>query len=90
MSKITGKRTKKPQNQQKERNHNIRAELSEKEMKEMILKINKLKAGSLRRLTKLTKLLTRLIKKKERRIKSTKLELKKDKLQQTMQKYRGL
>ena len=34
----------------------IRAEISEKEMKETIVKFNKLKAGSLRGCTKLTNL----------------------------------
>ena len=38
---------------------------------------------------KIDKLLARLIKKKKR-IKSTKLEMKKERLQQTMQKYKGL
>ena len=33
--------------------------------------------------------MARLIKKKERRIKSRKLEMKKERLQQTMQKYKG-
>ena len=46
-SKAAGKRTKKPQSQQKI--INIRAEINEKEMKETIAKIIKLKAGSLRR-----------------------------------------
>ena len=55
-------------------------------MKETIVKINKIKAGSLRRETKLTSLQPDSSRKKERRIKSTKLEMKKEKLQQTMQK----
>ena len=52
----------------------IRAEISEKEMKETIVKFNKLKAGSLRGCTKLTNLQPDSSRKKERRIKSTKLE----------------
>ena len=46
------------------------------------------------KINKIGKPLTRFIKEKkkerERRIKSTKLEMKKDRLQQTMQKYKGL
>ena len=59
-------------------------------MKETIVKSNKLKAGSLERKTKLTKLQPDSSRKKERRIKSTKLEVKRERLQQTMQKCRGL
>ena len=59
-------------------------------MKETIIKINKTKRWFFEKINKIDKPLARLIKKKERRIKSTKLELKKDKLQKTMQKYRGL
>ena len=42
------------------------------------------------KINKLDKPLARLIKKKERRIKSTNLEMKKKRLQQTMQKHKGL
>ena len=42
------------------------------------------------KINKIDKLLARLMKRKERRIKSTKLEMKKERLQQTMQKYKGL
>ena len=70
---------------------NIQAEISEKEMKEMIVKINNTKIWFFEKINKTDKPLARLIKKKkERRIKSTKLEMKKEKLQQTMQKYKGL
>jgi len=41
-------------------------------------------------INKIDKTLARLIKKKKRRIKSTKLEMQKEGLQQTMQKYKGL
>ena len=42
------------------------------------------------KINKTEKPLSRLIKKKKkRRIKSTKLEMKKERLQQTMQKYKG-
>ena len=57
-------------------------------MKETIVKINKSKSWFFEKINKIEKPLARLIKKKERRIKSTKLEMKKEMLQQTMQKYR--
>ena len=59
-------------------------------MNETIVKINKTKSWSFEEINKIDKSLARLIKKKERRIKSTKLEMKKERLQQTMQKYKGL
>ena len=60
-------------------------------MKETIVKINKTKTWFFEKVNKIDKPLARLIKKKkERRIKSTKLEMKKEKLQHTMQKYKGL
>ena len=60
-------------------------------MKETIVKINKTKSWSFEKINKMDKPLARLIKKKkEKRIKSTKLEMKKEMLQQTMKKYKGL
>ena len=59
-------------------------------MKETIEKINKTKSWFFEKISKIDRSLARLIKKKKRRIKSTKLEMKKDRLQQTMQKYKGL
>ena len=58
-------------------------------MKETIVKINKTNSWFFQKINKIDKPLARLIKKK-RRIKSTKLEMKKERLQQTMQKYKGL
>ena len=58
-------------------------------MKETIVKINKTKSWFFEEINKIDKPLARLIKKK-RRVKSTKLKLKKERLQQTMQKYKGL
>ena len=58
-------------------------------MKETIVKINKTKSWFFQKINKIDKPLARLIKKK-RRIKSTKLEIKKERLQQIMQKYKGL
>ena len=63
-------------------------EINEKEMKETIVKINKTKSWFFEKINKIDKPLARVIIKKERRIKSTKLEMKKEKLQQTMQKYK--
>ena len=58
-------------------------------MKETIVKINKTKTWFFEKINKIDKPLARLIK-KNRRIKSTKLEMKKERFQQTMQKYKGL
>jgi len=52
-------------------------------MKEPIVKINKTKSWFFEKVNKIDKPLSRHIKKK-RRIKSTKLEMKKERLQQTM------
>ena len=57
-------------------------------MKETIVKINKTKSWFFEKINKIDKPLARLIKKK-RRIKLTKLEMKKERLQQKMQKYKG-
>ena len=57
-------------------------------MKETIVKINKTENWFFEKINKINKPLARLIKK--RGIKSTKLEMKKERLQQTMQKYKGL
>ena len=54
-------------------------------MKETIVKINKTKSWFFEKINKTDKPLARLIKKKERRIKSTK-EMKKERLQQKIQK----
>ena len=59
-------------------------------MKETIVKINKTKSWFFEKINKNDEPLDRHIKEKERRIKSTKLEMKKERLQQTMQKYKGL
>ena len=58
-------------------------------MKETIAKINKTRSWFFEKINKIDKPLYRLIKKK-RRIKPTKLEMKKERLQQTVQKYKGL
>ena len=68
----------------------IRTEITEKETKEIIAKINKAKSWFFEKINKIDKPLARLIKKKGRRIKSTRLEMKMKKSQQTTQKYKGL
>ena len=57
-------------------------------MKETIIKINKTKSWLFEKVNKIDKPLARLIKKKRRKVKSTKLEM--ERLQQTLQKYKGL
>ena len=59
-------------------------------MKETIVKINKAKSGFFEKINKIDKLLDRLINNKREKTKSTKLEMKKETLQQTMKKYKGL
>ena len=58
-------------------------------MRERIAKINKTESWFFENINKIGKPLARHIREKERRIKSTKLEMKKERLQQTMQKYKG-
>ena len=88
--KVTGKEKEEEQQQQISRTKyiiKIRAEINEKEMKETVVKINKTKSWFFEKINKIDNPLARLIK-KERRIKSTKLEMKKERLQQTMPKYK--
>ena len=57
----------------------IRSEINEKEMKEMIAKINKTKSWFFEKINKIDKPFTRLIKKKGKRVKSVELDMKKEK-----------
>ena len=59
-------------------------------MKETIKMLSKLKAVFFEKIIKTDKPLARLIKKKREKNKILKLEQKKERLQQTMQKYKGL
>ena len=89
--KTTGKRrTKSPKISTRKEIIKIHAEINEKEMKETIVKIDKTKSWFFEKINKIDKHLARLTRTKERRIKSTKLKIKKERLQQTMQKYNGL
>ena len=64
--------------------------MNEIEMKKNIEKSNKNKNWFFEKINKIEKPLVRLIKKKKKRgLKSIKLEMKKEKLQRTSQKYRG-
>ena len=58
-------------------------------MKEIIVKVNKTKSWFFEKINKIDKPLARLIEEK-RRIKSTKSEMKKERLQQILQKYKVL
>ena len=57
-------------------------------MKETIVKINKTKSWFFEKINKINNQ-PDSSRKKERKIKSAKLEMKKERLQQTMQKYKG-
>ena len=59
-------------------------------MKEPIVKINKTKSWLFEKKNKIDKPLARLIKKKREKNQIKKLEMKKERLQQTRQKYKGL
>ena len=59
-------------------------------MKETTVEINKTKSWFFEKINKLTNPQPDSSREKERRIKSTKLEMKKERLQQTMQKYKEL
>ena len=66
----------------------IRAELNEIETKKTIVKINKTNSWFFEKIKKIDKPLPRLIK-RGRGLKLIKLEMKKEKLQQTPQKYKA-
>ena len=59
-------------------------------MKETIAKINKTKSWFFEKINKIEQTFSQTHQEKKRRIKSTQLEMKKERLQQTMQKYKGL
>ena len=68
----------------------IRSERNEKEMKKTVANINKSKSCFFEKINKIDKPLARLSRKKGRRCKSIKLQMKKEKSQLTLQKYKGL
>ena len=59
-------------------------------MKETVVKINKTKSWFTEMINKIDKPLARLTRKKREKNQTTQLEMKKERLQQTMQKYKGL
>ena len=59
-------------------------------MKETIVKINKTKSQFFEKINKTDKSLARLIKKKREKNQINKIRNEKERLQQTMQKYKGL
>ena len=69
---------------------NFRAVISEKAMKETTAKINKTKSWFFEKINKIDKPLARLIKKKREKNQINKIRNEKERLQQTMQKYKGL
>ena len=65
-----------------------RAEINAKETKETTAKINKAKSWFFEKINKIQKLLARLIKKKREKNQINKIRMKKEKSQQTTQKYK--
>ena len=61
-----------------------------KKIKKTIIKINKHKSQFFEKINKIDKPLVRLIKKKREKNQINKIEINKEKLQQTMQKHKGL
>ena len=59
-------------------------------MKETKVKINKTKSWLFEKINKIDKPLARLIKKKREKNQINKMKMKKERLQQTMHKYKGL
>ena len=59
-------------------------------MKEIIVKINKIKSWFFEKINKIDKPLARLIKRKREKNQINKIEMKKERLQQTMHKNNGL
>ena len=64
--------------------------MHEKEMKETIAKINKTKSWLFEKINKIDKPLARLIKKKREKKEINKIRKEKERLQQTVQKHKGL
>ena len=67
----------------------VRAIINEIETKKTVTKINKTKSWFFQKINKIDKPLSRLSRKRGRGLKSIKLEMKKEKLQRTPQKYKG-
>ena len=88
--KTTGtRRTKIPQISRRKEIINILAEINEKEIKEIIVKINKTNSLVFEKINKIDKPLARLIK-KQRKNQINKIRNEKGEVKQTMEKYKGL
>ena len=89
--KTTGpRRTEKPKISRRKEIIKFRTEIIEKEMKETIVKINKTKSWFFEKINKIGKSLAGLIKKKREKNQINKIRIKKERSQQTKQKYKGL
>ena len=82
------RRTNKPKVSRRKEIIKIRSEINEIETKKTIAKISKTKSWFFEKINNIDKPLARLIKKKRERAQTIKLEMKKEKLQQTPQKYK--
>ena len=80
-SKAAGKRRKTPKVNRRKDILKLRAEINEKQVKETIVRINETKSWFFEKINKIDKRLAGLIKKKGGKIKSTKLEVKRERLQ---------
>ena len=67
----------------------LRAEITEKEIKDTIVKINKRKSWLFEKISKIDKPLARFIKKKREKNQINKIRNEKGDVTQTMQKYKG-
>ena len=89
--KTTGKKEQKYLKSCRRKEHiKIRAEINEKEMKETIVKINKTKSWFFENINNIDKPLARPIKKKREKNQINKIRNEKERLKQTMQKYKQL
>ena len=89
LRKAIKKKKKQPKVSRRKVNIKIRAEISEKEMKETIAKINKTKSWFFEKINKIDKPLARLIKTQREKNQNNKIRMKMERSQQTTQKYKG-
>ena len=68
----------------------IQAEINDKEMKETLVRINKTKSWFFEKINKIDKPLAKLIKKQREKNHINTIRNEKERLQQTMKKYKGL
>ena len=84
---IRERRTKNPKVSRRKKIIKIRSEINEKEMKEMIAKINKTKTWFFEKINKVDKPLARLIKEKRKKTQINRIRNEKEEL--ALQKYKG-